>query len=203
MEPYHERSYVDLLTFRHSRHGRDQRRLRGADFLKPFLMLRYLCVLIPGLYYMTAFGYGTVLFAITGSVVFREEYGFNVAQTGLMLSIPLLVGCLVGEANAGWFTDWLVYQHSRRHGGRRPPEPRLHALPLALLLPVGTIIQGVCISHARTTSWVGNAFGMGISCCGLQIATTVIYTYCTDVSFSPLACACMARGFHSLQTRLT
>lgn len=124
---------------------------------------------------------GTSLQAATGSIVFREQYGFTTAQTGLILSIPLLIGCLIGEANAGWFTDWLVYQHSKRHDGKRSPEPRLDALWLALLLPIGTIIQGVCISHSKTTSWVGNAFGMGISCLGLQVATTVVYTYCTDV----------------------
>lgn len=113
--------------------------------------------------------------------MFREHYGFNTAQTGLILSIPLLIGCLIGEANAGWFTDWLVYQRSKRHDGKRSPEPRLDALWLALLLPTGTVIQGVCISHSATTSWVGNAFGMGISSFGLQVATTVVYTYCTDV----------------------
>lgn len=177
--PYRERSRTELLLFRNTH--RSDRKLQLHDFLRPFLMMQYLCVLLPALYYMTAFGYGTVLFAATGSVIFKNEYGFTTAQTGLIISIPLLIGCLIGEANAGWFTDWLVYQRSKRRDGKRIPEPRLDALWFALLLPVGTIIHGVCVSHAETSSWVGPAFGMGISCFGLQVATTVTYAYCTDV----------------------
>lgn len=176
---YHSNSYQDLLLFR-PKHLPD-RKLTLADFARPFLMLRYLCVLLPALYYMLGFSFGSVLFAATGSVVFRTFYHFNLVQTGLMLSIPLLIGSFLGEANAGWFVDWLIYKHSQRHDGQRPPEPRLDALWLALLLPAGTIIQGVCISHAATTSWVGNAFGMGIANFGLQVSTTVVYAYTTDV----------------------
>ncbi|KAK2599694.1 hypothetical protein N8I77_011427 [Diaporthe amygdali] len=174
---YHESSYRDLLLFR-PKHP--SRKLRLVDFTRPFTMLKYVCVLLPALYYMTAFSFGTVLFASTGSVVFRTFYHFNLVQTGLILSIPLLIGSLIGEANAGWFVDFLIYKHSQRHDGRRPPEPRLDALWLALLLPIGTIIQGVCISHSATTSWVGNAFGMGIANFGLQVSTTVVYSYTTD-----------------------
>lgn len=176
---YQESSRADLLLFR-SKHLPD-RKLTLLDFTRPFMMLKYICILIPTLYYMIAFSFGGVLFAASGAAVFREIYDFNLIQTGLILSIPLLIGCTIGEANAGWFVDFLIYRHSLRHEGRRPPEPRLDALWLALLLPIGTVIQGVCISHASTTSWVGNAFGMGIANCGLQIATTVVYSYTTDV----------------------
>lgn len=176
---YQESSRMDLLLFR-PKHA-PNRRLSLLEYVRPFMMLKYVCVLLPVLYYMLAFSFGSVLFAASGALVFRTIYDFNLIQTGLILSIPLLIGCLIGEANAGWFVDFLIYKHSLRHDGRRPPEPRLDALWLALLLPIGTIIQGVCISHAATTSWVGNAFGMGIANCGLQVATTVIYSYTTDV----------------------
>ena len=146
------------------------------------MMLRYVCIFVPGLYYMTAFSYGSVLFAATGSHVFKEYYGFSTESTGLMLSIPLLIGCLIGEFNAGWFIDWLVYRNAKKHNNVRSPEARLDALWLALLLPIGTIIQGVCISHVETVGWIGPAFGMGIASFGLQVATTCIYTYTTDVS---------------------
>jgi hypothetical protein len=173
-----ERSFKDLLMFRNI--GLQDRRLKPIDFARPFYMLKYAAIVIPGLYYMTAFGFGSVLFAATGSSLFRELYHFDVAQTGLMLSIPLLVGCLIGEFNAGWLTDWFVYQYARRHNGRREPEPRISAIVLAILCPIGIIIDGVCLSHYKSVSWLGAAFGMGIASFGLQIATTVVYTYCTD-----------------------
>ncbi|OCT53997.1 MFS general substrate transporter [Cladophialophora carrionii] len=173
-----ERSFMDLLLFRKS--TLQDRRLKFSDFLRPFYMLKYVAIVVPGLYYMTAFGFGSVMFAATGSQLFRSLYHFNVAQTGMLLSIPLLIGCLIGEMNAGWLTDWMVYRYAKRNGGRREPEPRINALALAALCPIGIIIDGVCLSHYRTTSWVGAAFGMGIANFGLQIATTVTYTYCTD-----------------------
>ena len=173
-----ERSHVDNLLFRHTR--LNDRKPHLKDFFRPLIMARYVCVLLPTLYYMTAFCYGSVLFATTGSAVYSEFYHFNTIQTGLVLSVPLLIGCVVGEANAGWFIDWLVYRYAKRHDGKRAPEPRLDALWLALTIPIGVIIDGICISHSATSSWVGSAMGLGIACFGVQVAGTVVYTYCTD-----------------------
>jgi len=141
-------------------------------------MLQYVAVVVPGLYYMTAFGFGSVLFAATGSSLFHELYHFDVAQTGMMLSIPLLTGCLLGEMSAGWLTDHFVYRYAKGHDGRREPEPRINAVALAVLCPIGIVVDGVCLS--QTATWVGPAVGMGMASFGLQIATTVTYTYCTD-----------------------
>lgn len=171
---------MDLLLFKNS--GLQGRRLHAVDFIKPFYMFKYLAILIPGFWYMTAFGFGSVLFAATGSKLFHGIYGFDVAQTGLMLSIPLLIGCLLGEMCAGWLTDHMVYRYAKSHGGRREPEPRINAIPLAVLCPIGIIIDGVCLSHHKTVPWIGAAFGMGIANFGLQVATTITYSYCTDVS---------------------
>jgi hypothetical protein len=175
-----ERSLLSLFSLRQPSAFRKE--FHPRDFLGPFKMARYACVFIPNIYYMTCLAYGSVLFATTGSVVYTKFYGFDIVQVGLILSIPLLIGNLIGEATAGWFVDWLVYRYAKRHDGVEIPEPRLDALWLALTLPIGTIINGVCITHSGTTSWVGNAIGMAISSAGFQVATTVTYTYCTDVS---------------------
>lgn len=172
-------TYLDLLLFRATL---PQRKLTLRDFWKNIHMLKYLVVSIPGTYYMTAFGYGSVIFAATGSQLFREFYGFTVSQTGLMLSIPLLIGCVIGEANAGWLIDWMVVQYAKKHNGEKLPEARLNALWLGLLVPIGLIIEGICLSRHETVHWVGSAFGMGIANLGLQVATTVTYAYTTDVS---------------------
>ncbi|KAK7955221.1 hypothetical protein PG988_015915 [Apiospora saccharicola] len=180
-----------LLRRTRGRPSSSKRRLSLTSFAAPFLTMRYLSILLPALYYMTAFAYGSLLFGATGSVVFRGIYGFTTAQTGMIISIPLVIGCLLGECSAGWFTDWLVYRDAaaRRKKQRndddegvvrRRPEPRLDALWLALLVPVGVVVQGVCISHAERTGWVANAVGMAIASFGLQVAGTVTYTYCTD-----------------------
>lgn len=162
-------------------------RPKMQDFTRPFKMLRFVAILIPATLYMACFGYGTVLFALTGASLFTKLYGFTTAQTGLILSIPLLIGGGIGELSAGWVTDWLSNRYAQRHNGERLPEARLTAIWGVLLIPIGLIIEGVCLSHADTVSWVGSAFGMGIANMGLQISTTTIYAYATDVSdvFSP------------------
>ncbi|OBT70704.1 hypothetical protein VF21_10253 [Pseudogymnoascus sp. 05NY08] len=119
------------------------RKLHLADFGRSLYMLKYVSIMIPGLYYMTCFGYGSVLFAVTGSHPFLEFYNFDVAQVGLMLSIPLLRGCLIGEANAGWLVDWMANRYAKKHDGHRKPEVRLDAIWFALLVPIGIVVEGV------------------------------------------------------------
>lgn len=145
-------------------------------------MLRYISVVVPAIYYMTCFGYGTVMFALTGSSLFSKFYKFETWQTGLLLSLPLLIGCLIGEFSAGWVTDWAANRYAKAHQGQRLPEARLNVIWGSLLIPVGIVIEGVCLSHSKTVGWIGSAFGMAIAGLGLQIATTVLYAYSTDVS---------------------
>ncbi|OBT44549.1 hypothetical protein VE00_04886 [Pseudogymnoascus sp. WSF 3629] len=116
---YRENSYVDLLVFKRS--VLPGRKLHLADFGRSLYMLKYVSIVIPDLYYMTCFGYGSVLFAVTGSHLFSEFYNFDVAQIGLMLSISLLIGCLIGEANAGWLVDWMANKYAKKHDGHRKP----------------------------------------------------------------------------------
>lgn len=178
---YHqEQSYIENPTFRHS--NVPARRPHLRDFTRPFAMLKCVAVLFPSALYKACFGYGTVLFALTGAEFFTKLYGFNAPQTGLMLSIPLLVGGIIGECGAGWVTDWLSNRYAKRHDGDRLPEARLTAIWGAILVPIGIIVEGVCLlTHYETVSWVGSAFGMGLSNMGLQVATTTIYAYATDV----------------------
>ena len=115
--------------------------LKLNHFLRPLYMLRYPAVTLPALYYMTAFGFGSVAFAVSGAQLFRSIYGFDTAQTGLLLGIPLLLGSVLGEMTAGGFSDWIVLRDARKREGERRYEARLQALwPAVLLLPV-TILQ--------------------------------------------------------------
>lgn len=173
---HQEHSFKDLLLFRHTR--LQGRKIHAVDFVRSFYMLKYVAILVPGIYYMTCFAWGSVLFATTGSSLFTSIYHFQVYQTGLLLSIPLLIGSLIGESCAGWVTDLMVRDYAKKHNGERKPEARIKAAFLCILCPIGIIIQGICLSHKL--SWVGTAFGMGIANFGLQICTTVVYSYAID-----------------------
>lgn len=176
---HREQSYLENLLFRRTNFHTRRPRLR--DYTRPFKMLQYIAILFPALLYMTCFGYGSVLFALTGAKLFTEFYGFSTLQTGLMLSIPLLLGGIIGELCAGWVTDWLSNRHAKKHAGERLPEARLTAIWGTVLVPVGIVLEGVCLQFSGEVHWVGSAFGMGLAHMGLQIATTTIYAYTTDV----------------------
>jgi putative effector of murein hydrolase LrgA (UPF0299 family) len=152
--------------------------LKLSNFLHNFRMLKYWSIVIPCVYYMTANTYGSLLFTLTMPSLAAELYHFNTAQTGLLLGIPLTIGCLIGESSTGWLSDWLINRYASRHDGYRKPEVRLYLAPLCLFLPAGLIIHGVCVENK--THWIAIAIAMVITSIGVQAGTTLTYSYCSD-----------------------
>lgn len=152
--------------------------LKLSNFLHNFRMLQYWSIVIPCVYYMTANTYGSLLFTLTMPSLAPELYHFNTAQTGLLLGIPLTIGCLIGESSTGWLSDWLINRYASRHDGYRKPEVRLYLAPLCLFLPAGLIIHGVCVENK--THWIAIAIAMVITSIGVQAGTTLTYSYCSD-----------------------
>lgn len=155
------------------------RKVHLRDFIRPFEMLYYPSVTLTWVYYCVSFAYSSILPAVTVAILFTETYHFNTGVIGLMLGLPLLLGSALGEFLSGPFSDWMMYRYAKRHDGERKPEARLHAAWGSLFLcPAGIIIYGVCLQHK--THWMGPVMGMAISSFGLQLVTTVSYTYCSD-----------------------
>lgn len=157
------------------------RKLKLVDFVRPFQMLKYPSVYLPAFYYAMIFAYGSVLFIITSANLFGAVYHFQPQQTGLLLGVPITVGSVIGESVSGGFSDWIAEKRALARNGERKPEDRLLAMiPAFVLVPLGVIIEGVCLQHK--TRWIGVAMGIAIASVGLQIATTPIYAYTADVS---------------------
>lgn len=158
---------------------RQDRRLRVADFLHCFQMLKYPSVTFIGIYYSYAFGIGTVLFAVTGAAAFGSVYDFNSAQVGMAIGFSTLIGSVIGEFASGPVSDMLVLAYRKRHEGSWCPEIRLHAMwPGLFLLPAGVIIEGVCLQYK--THWMGPVVGIGIGAFGLQVVSTNSFAYLAD-----------------------
>ncbi|KAF2400678.1 MFS general substrate transporter [Trichodelitschia bisporula] len=165
---------------------RDSRALRIGNFLRPLRMLRYPNVLIPCIYYAVASGYGNMIFVDTSAILFRFAYHFKTWQVGLLLGLPLTIGSFIGEFGAGGFSDWVARRRASRRGGARVPEDRLWAmLPGVLLCPLGLIVEGYCIKHK--IHWAAAGVGICIASMGLQIITTVTYTYVTECFYRQAA----------------
>ena len=94
------------------------------------------------------------------------------------MGIPLLLGCMLGEASAGWISDILLNMYAKRHGGYRLPEARLYLLPLCILAPLGIIMYGVVIQLRKP--WIDAAVCLAVAGYGLQVGTTLTYVYLTD-----------------------
>lgn len=171
-----------LFSFR--RNMLRDRRLQARDFFRPVEMLRYPSVSITCLSYAVSFAYSSVLPAVTITALFSQAYGFKTGVIGLLLGLPLLIGSCIGEIFAGPFSDWVMLRYAKRHDGRRKPEARLPAsLAGALFCPVGIIIYGVTLhNHAH---WIAPVIGLAIASFGLQLVTTVNYTYCSGDCYKP------------------
>ncbi|KAL6719526.1 hypothetical protein ACLMJK_003767 [Lecanora helva] len=170
-------SWMHNMTMRGKIHP--VRRLRLVDFLRPLQMLQYPSVLLPTIYYMVSFAWGSILFIISSANVFAKTYHYKPYQTGVLLGTPLTVGSVLGELISGAFSDWISNRRALARNGVRKPEDRLLALPPAIILiPLGIIIEGVCIE--RKSQPIGAAMGIAIASFGLQIATTVVYTYTNE-----------------------
>lgn len=163
------------------------RRLQLVDFWRPIQLLTYPDVFFPTLYYAIIFTYGSILFIISSANLFKAHYHFMPQQTGLLLGLPLTLGSLLGETIAGWVSDLISRSKAIRRGGQRVAEDRLLGMiPGAVLVPLGIIIEGVCLQ--QKTHWAGTAMGIGIASFGYQIVTTAVYSYTAEVSISLLVC---------------
>ncbi|KAH0528902.1 hypothetical protein TsFJ059_003713 [Trichoderma semiorbis] len=161
------------------RRAHPTRKVRLIDFFRPFQMMMYPSVTIPTWCYSLCFAYGSILFIITSANLFGKIYHFKPQQTGLLLGIPITVGSLIGELFAGGVSDWISERRALRRGGERSPEDRLLGIiPAAFLVPLGIIIEGVCLQNK--THWIGVAFGIAIASFGLQVITTGVYTYTAE-----------------------
>ncbi|KAI2463288.1 major facilitator superfamily domain-containing protein [Annulohypoxylon bovei var. microspora] len=173
-----ERTYPQML-FNFSRNTLLDRNIHLRDLVRPFEMLKYPSVLLTFIYYIVSFSFSSILPAVTVAILFTNTYHFQSGAIGLMLGLPLLIGSMLGEIMSGPFSDWIMHRYTKRHGGKRKPEARLPAsLGSMLLCPAGIIIYGVCLQ--RKTHWMGPVMGMAIASFGLQLVTTVSYTYCSD-----------------------
>lgn len=153
--------------------------LRLIDFFRPFQMLKYPSVLLPSFYYAVAFAHGSILFIISSAQLFAADYGYKARQTGLLLGIPITVGSVLGELISGGLSDWISERRSLARGKRKPEDRLLAIIPSFFLTPLGIIIEGVCLQNS--THFMGVAMGIATASFGLQVATTVVYTYTSEV----------------------
>jgi len=157
-----------------------QLHLRANQFIIPALkMAKYPSVVFPAFYYATMYGFASILPAVTVAAIFTEFFHWNTLTIGLTYGGSLTIGSILGEAVSGWVVDLIVKRKRARLGHDPPPEVRLIAIWAGeAIVPAGLLIYGFCLAYH--TAWIAPILGMGIACFGLQMITTVCYTYAID-----------------------
>ena len=155
------------------------RSLHIRDYVRFIEMLKYPSVSFLVIYYSIAFTLGTVMPAVTVASIFNRLYHWNTGLIGIALGLPLLIGSLIGETGTGWVCDRVLYLYAKRHGGLQLPEARLYVgISSAIIGPCGIIMYGVSIQNEDT--WIVPCIGLALMSFGLQVATTVSYSYVSD-----------------------
>ena len=165
--------------YRYMFHGKVLKKtMRPSDFLEVFKMLKYWAITIPCFYYMTCNTYGSIAFVLTASSISEKLYDFNTAQTGALIGVPLTIGCFIGESCTGWISDRMINRYAKQHSGYRKPEVRLHLIWLALFLPAGLVMFGLCAQYNQP--WISLAVAATVANVGTQVGTSITYTYCIE-----------------------
>jgi len=129
------------------------------------------------------YGFASIEPALTLATLFTRIYHFDTVRNGLANGVSLLVGASLGELCSGPVTDAMI-QRSRKkahdQGILPPAEIRLHGIWTgAITVSSGLLIYGLTI-HYETT-YIAPCIGMAVACFGVQIVSSVLYTYsCSD-----------------------
>ncbi|RDA92659.1 hypothetical protein CP533_3703 [Ophiocordyceps camponoti-saundersi (nom. inval.)] len=136
-------------------------------------------VILTSLEYASGLCWLVVLCAVVSIVFAQEPYGFNAAQTGLMMCGGPLVGSLLGSVYGGYFSDWAVVRFARRNGGLLEPEMRLWLLPIpALLMSGGLALFGVTAD--RGMHWIFPSLGTAVFITGFGAISDITFTLVID-----------------------
>ncbi|TFK45023.1 MFS general substrate transporter [Crucibulum laeve] len=160
------------------------RQLKAIDFVvKPLSMLKYPSVAFPALYYAVTYGFASIEPALTLATLFTEIYHFDTVRNGLANGVSLLVGASLGELCSGPVTDAMMQRARKKalaRGETASAEVRLQGIWTgAVTVPIGLLIDGLTIHFA--TTFIAPCIGMAVACFGIQIVTSVCYTYsCSD-----------------------
>ncbi|KAH7886720.1 major facilitator superfamily domain-containing protein [Phlebopus sp. FC_14] len=170
----------------------------SSSLIRTFHAARYIPVWLAGLAFVVPYCYGIVSLTNLFPVIYGEVYGFDDRAQGL-LYVPLLVGSLIAEGITGRAGDWIVYgryygplgSHSEvevknKERGMITPATPLPKLERRLIIGHAGILLSIVgflwfgLSADRRDHWALLAVGSGVNACGVQMVTSVCFSYCVD-----------------------
>ncbi|KKY28798.1 putative mfs [Diplodia seriata] len=105
-------------------------------------------------------------------------YGFSYVALAMIHFAPM-IGTIIAELWGHWFNDFIATRYMKRHGGTHLPENRLNGVYIPVIIGVGGLVLfGETLQHQL--SWVGLAFGWGMTCFATLGGMTAISAYVLD-----------------------
>lgn len=93
-----------------------------------------------------AYGYGSILPAVTVAHLFSQHFHFSTLVIGLAYGGALTIGGIVGELGGGMVVDNIIRRERQKRGEQVEPEVRLTAIWTGeILVPVSPIFQAILI----------------------------------------------------------
>lgn len=81
------------------------------------------------------------------TILFQRYCNLTAPNVNLVYTAPLL-GAVLGELAGGPFSDVIMRRLTRRNGGQRRSEMRLHAMyPAVICIVVGLVVFGVTLQQ--------------------------------------------------------
>jgi len=156
------------------------RSLHPRQFFLPSLrMVKYPSVIFPAVYYAMAYGFGSILPAVTVAHIFTEHFHFDPLTIGLAYGGALTIGGVLGEFGGGMVVDRIMNRERQLRGTDVEPEVRLKAIWTGeILVPIGLLMYGFGVQY--NVHFMIPIIAMGIAMAGVQVITTVAYIYAIE-----------------------
>lgn len=116
----------------------------STAFFRPLIMFKFPACWIPGFWFAWTFSWSVGIATIL-TVLYQRSYHLKAPNVYLVYLAPF-IGAVLGELAGGPLSDQVMKRLTRRNGGKRVPEMRLHALyPGLVCIVVGLIVFGVTL----------------------------------------------------------
>ncbi|KAI0140457.1 MFS general substrate transporter [Xylariaceae sp. FL1272] len=153
----------------------DKTPITVGDFVHPFRLAAYPCVMIPAVAYSMVFALANVLPTIEIPQLYVEEFHLNTQEVGLQ-NVAIIIGTLLGEQIGGFCSDrWMRQKRATTAEFRLWLSYFGYALSI-----VGLAVFLAQIASAGKTWNITPTVGAGVASAGNQIVTTILITYAVD-----------------------
>lgn len=154
--------------------------ITAFEWIQPITLLRYSVILGPAVSYGVLFILANTCLTTEIPGLMEDKFDLDAQALGLQF-ISVFVGTILGEQMCRYISPWWMRFGARR-GGKVRPEWRIWvSYPGFLIVICGFVEFLVTLYNTPDDDWsVVPLIGIAIAAVGLQLVTSVAYSYAVD-----------------------